>query len=533
LTRTELRRASCRALSLARLAAGSYAAQEICEPAAALPLRWLIPQQNRPNVEAGLRLAPRVSVWIPEADCGGNLLGVYPKAESLVALLVPPRSAGLRGINFNPPMFGLRQIALAMRCDRSLQEYRRNVVEGPFVPVARVGRRPNFAAPLLCDWVPVRARMMPLPVEIAVRDSAVAFGPGEFVPMDGEPRVAGPVPVLRVPLAGGPVLKGDSQRLRKISLDGVIPHQDALQPKAMLEHEQIQTGKVLPAGRLRLAKDRPTMEIERRLTAPIWRRFLYRAGDAWNGSSAVTRLGGVMMAILLVVFVTMPRSQAGGTDLQASLTGGWDHVKQNILERAAVALTDDFRAGLADWEGEGDWARAWSYDQSGFVRTGPMALYTPSLQLTNYTMEFLGQIEKRSLGWVVRAADSRNYYAVKLTVADPGPVPEVIIQRYAVIDGKAQGVKQKRLPIEVRMDTLYRIQMEVRENDFTLSVQGQVVDSWSEPRLPKGGIGFFSGKGELARLRWVGVWHQYDTLGRLCALLAPQGIADRDRGVSQ
>jgi hypothetical protein len=83
------------------------------------------------------------------------------------------------------------------------------------------------------------------------------------------------------------------------------------------------------------------------------------------------------------------------------------------------------------------------------------------------------------------------------------------------------------------MDTLYRVQMELRDSDFSLSVQGGVVDSWSEARLPRGSVGFFNAKGELARLRWVGVWHQYDTLGRLCALLAPQGIADRSRGVSQ
>jgi hypothetical protein len=39
-----------------------------------------------------------------------------------------------------------------------------------------------------------------------------------------------------------------------------------------------------------------------------------------------------------------------------SLTGAWDNLQKRLTERAAVAYTDDFRNGLADWEGAGDWA---------------------------------------------------------------------------------------------------------------------------------------------------------------------------------
>ncbi len=51
-----------------------------------------------------------------------------------------------------------------------------------------------------------------------------------------------------------------------------------------------------------------------------------------------------------------------------------------------------------------------------------------------------------------------------------------------------------------------------------------MVDSWSEPRLRQGGVGFFTARGEESRLRWVQVTHQYDMLGRLCAYLAPYNI---------
>jgi hypothetical protein len=76
----------------------------------------------------------------------------------------------------------------------------------------------------------------------------------------------------------------------------------------------------------------------------------------------------------------------------------------------------------------------------------------------------------------------------------------------------------------VRTDMFYRVRVDVRDQNFTTTVQGQVVDFWSDDRLSRGGVGFFSEKGERARLRWMEVSHQYDALGRLCALLAPYSI---------
>ncbi len=60
--------------------------------------------------------------------------------------------------------------------------------------------------------------------------------------------------------------------------------------------------------------------------------------------------------------------------------------------------------------------------------------------------------------------------------------------------------------------------------NFSLGIQGQMIDSWSEPRLPRGGVGFFTSHDEESRVRWVAITHQYDMLGRLCAYLAPYEI---------
>jgi hypothetical protein len=209
------------------------------------------------------------------------------------------------------------------------------------------------------------------------------------------------------------------------------------------------------------------------------------------------------------------------------LAASLNNLRQTLLKRAAVSFSDDFRSGLAEWEGKGDWSKQWSYDNAGFVRTGPLALYRPSMTLTDYDMNLLGQIEKKSIGWVYRARDMDNYYAMKITLTRGGPLPEAVVERYAVIQGKQSSYERRPLPLQVRTDTVYPISMNVKGDDFTLRVQGQVVDYWSDSRLKSGGVGLFSAKGEQARIRWIEVSHQYDTLGKLCAFLAPYSLPAR------
>lgn len=208
--------------------------------------------------------------------------------------------------------------------------------------------------------------------------------------------------------------------------------------------------------------------------------------------------------------------------------GVMGRMQQTILRRAAISLSDDFRSGLAEWEGRGDWSKQWSYDSSGFLKTGPLILYKPSLQLTDYRMEFLGMIDKKSIGWVYRATDQENYYASKISIIKNGPLPVAVVERYAVIHGKVTSQQRRPLPLQVRTDSFYRVQVDVRGDGFTISVQGQVVDYWSDARLKAGGVGFFSAKGEQASLRWVEISHQRDFLGKLCAFLAPYSLPQKE-----
>jgi hypothetical protein len=95
-----------------------------------------------------------------------------------------------------------------------------------------------------------------------------------------------------------------------------------------------------------------------------------------------------------------------------------------------------------------------------------------------------------------------------------------------VINGKAQDRVDTRVALSAHPEMMYLVRMDLRGNDFALSVQDQMVDSWSEPRLPRGGVGFYSAKGEESLLRWVQITHQYDMLGRLCAYLAPNNFSN-------
>jgi len=208
-------------------------------------------------------------------------------------------------------------------------------------------------------------------------------------------------------------------------------------------------------------------------------------------------------------------------------------LREEIRGRAAVDLVDDFRAGMGAWRGAENWAETWSYDSAGFVQTGQLALYRPSMNLANYRFEFLGQIANKSVGWVFRAVDTQNYYAMKIVCTNTGPMPAASLVRYAVIDGKPGPKTELPLPMGARTDMMYRIRVDAEGPNFTAQFQDQVVDVWSDARLAAGGIGFFSDKGEKARIRWIEVSHHSDFLGKLCAYLVPFDAHSADRSMTR
>jgi hypothetical protein len=177
---------------------------------------------------------------------------------------------------------------------------------------------------------------------------------------------------------------------------------------------------------------------------------------------------------------------------------------------------DDFRSGLGNWEGLKSTASDWG-SADGEVRPTSLRIWKPSTSLSNYELEFMGQIEHKSMDWAFRAADLKNYYATKLVITKAGPLPNAGLIRYIVLDGRERERVELPLPLTLERGVDYRVRVSVQGNHFLTSVNGQLISSWTDNILSRGGVGFFSDNGESALLKWVSVSERDSMLGRIAS----------------
>ncbi len=149
--------------------------------------------------------------------------------------------------------------------------------------------------------------------------------------------------------------------------------------------------------------------------------------------------------------------------------------------------------------GSASWVSEWASDAAGSSRGRQLSLYRPSLSMSDYNLEFLGRMERRSLGWVFRAADSSNYYAAKLEVAQPG-TSLLAITRFAVINGVEGPHIQRPLPLTPTPGEMLKIKLEARGPRFTIWVSDRVAEDWEDGQLKSGGLGFLSERQELGQI---------------------------------
>jgi hypothetical protein len=231
--------------------------------------------------------------------------------------------------------------------------------------------------------------------------------------------------------------------------------------------------------------------------------------------AVITALLAVAAIAGAVVLTPSHRTKSQGTKPDA-----WKVLRQRVSDRAQVDLFDDFSQGLDAWETRDNHPSTWSYDKNGFVSLGALSLYEPSLQLTNYDLDALVQIEAKGLGLAFRAGSSQNYQVAKLLVDGSGPMPALAIERYPVISGRASRPVRTRYPQHFQPDALYRVHLEVRGDTFSLYIQGNLMDYWTDSRLKVGGIGLFCSPGERGRVAWIRVSHNTDSVGQMCSFLA-------------
>jgi len=243
---------------------------------------------------------------------------------------------------------------------------------------------------------------------------------------------------------------------------------------------------------------------------------------------AFLTVGGLLVAALL-----LPGPGPGAAFPQVSLdpsikrslpSRAWDAVGEVVRSQAPVTLHHEFRSGSSDWvtvssraltsSDDRDWS---SGSRQALSHPISLRLWERASSLQNYQMEFQGQLEGRSLSWAFRAADGNNYYATKLVIARPGADHNAGLVRYAMVDGHEKDTARLPLPLSLQRGVDYRVRMTVQDDHFVTYLNGQVISSWTDSVLKRGGVGFFEDQSDPQSVSWVNVSERDSFMGRMLA----------------
>jgi len=243
---------------------------------------------------------------------------------------------------------------------------------------------------------------------------------------------------------------------------------------------------------------------------------------------AFLTVGGLLVAALL-----LPGPGPGAAFPQVSLDPSikrglpsrvWGAVGEVVRSQAPVSLHHEFRSGFNDWVTvssrswtTADDSRDWGASRPVLSKPVSLRLWERSASLQNYQMEFQGQMEGRSLSWAFRAANGSNYYASKLVIAKPGSPHNAGLIRYSVIDGRETSPVRLPLPLSLERGVNYRVRMTVQDDHFITYLNGQVISSWTDSVLKRGGVGFFDDQSDPQKLAWVSLSERDSFMGRMLA----------------
>jgi hypothetical protein len=202
-----------------------------------------------------------------------------------------------------------------------------------------------------------------------------------------------------------------------------------------------------------------------------------------------------------------------------------DAVSDVVRSQAPITLHDDFSKGLKDWTTATIRNIPKVDDPKGFalpggpqiIRPGSLRIWNRSVSLQNYQMEFKGELEKKSLSWAFRASDTKNYYATKIMITKPGPLPNAGLVRYVMMNGREWDRVQLPIPVTLERGGNYKVRVSVQDDRFITYLNGQVISSWTDKRLHRGGVGFFSDEDDPQKVDWVSLSERDSFLGRVLA----------------
>jgi hypothetical protein len=142
----------------------------------------------------------------------------------------------------------------------------------------------------------------------------------------------------------------------------------------------------------------------------------------------------------------------------------------------------------------GTWSRRTAY-VVGAKDPREILVYSGSEGLKNYRIEFAWVPDPRGVGWIFRATDSANYYAVKLRLMQAGATPTLSAEHFTVVKG-VEGTHSRKVITLGRTNSEVLVRMDALGPSFTLNLQGSPADYWTDERFESGSLGFYEERGE-------------------------------------
>jgi hypothetical protein len=177
----------------------------------------------------------------------------------------------------------------------------------------------------------------------------------------------------------------------------------------------------------------------------------------------------------------------------------WPRIALAVIGIAAITFLLLQRSGTSpsaardrpvETAGTDRWSR-----QASLPPGRSMSLYDPSRKESDYRIEFGWVPDTKGVGWLFRMRTPGDYYASRLRLVQPGARLILAEEHFIVSAGVESPHSRKIIPL-LNNSGLVRVRMDAIGPAFSLSLQDDVVDSWTDARLGSGAAGFYDEQGQ-------------------------------------
>lgn len=180
----------------------------------------------------------------------------------------------------------------------------------------------------------------------------------------------------------------------------------------------------------------------------------------------------------------------------------------------SMKLNEDFSSGLSLWDAPDGW-QIIREKNTPVLKVQGMGLLKQGNDWDNYQAEFEIKISKEAAGWLVRAANGRNFYLFKLSSEKARALPKNSLVKYVFSDGAyLNSLKNEEAPgaagivplsAKVRAGEYIRVRVVVKGSTITHFINGSQVDAWTDDTFAHGRFGFNSSAIESAIVRKLAI----------------------------